>query len=55
VGRQARCAKNRRCNVVLKLEDVFERAIKVVSPEMGGGGRIKQLRSNADADSGNAQ
>src|SRR5262245_38798541 len=40
---------DRRCNVVLKLENVRELGIEAISPEMGTGRRVKQLRANADA------
>src|SRR6516225_4705624 len=45
-------ARDGRGDVVLKLEDIFERAIEPVGPEMGAGDRIKQLRGYADAVSG---
>src|SRR5215469_8795016 len=42
-------ARNRRCNVVLKLENIRELGVEAVGPEMGTGRRVKQLRANADA------
>ena len=44
-----RDARNRRCNVVLKLENISEFGIEAISPEMYTGRRVKQLRANADA------
>ena len=38
-----------RGDVVLKLEDILERAIEVIGPEMRAISRIKQLRGNANA------
>src|SRR5215469_4310752 len=42
-------ARDRRCNVVLELENIRELGIEAISPEMGTGRCVKQLRANADA------
>src|SRR5215471_8477181 len=41
--------RDRRRNIILKLEDICELGIEAISPEIGAVGRIKQLHSNADA------
>ena len=36
-------------HLVLKLEDIFERAVEAVGPEMGAGESFDQLRGDPDA------
>src|SRR5215472_15241455 len=41
-------ARNARCNVVLEVKDIANRAVEVFGPEMSVSGCVKQLRGNAD-------